>query len=341
MSGLLDIQTGSSVVTASKAEAEAGADNTKAMTPLRTAQAIAALAGGAGGLVLNDIWFVDSIDGNNATGDGTMMAPWATIQHAYAQGARNLSIRGNVGPLIAYNGLDLVLIGYGRGLSAVGAVEGPWGNLFANGRHMLEISSITVSATDGWNGNQGGMGESGTAAGPGTAAPELELRGVTVLGDVMVEGGSGGTGGSGGSGDFGGGGAPGGDGGSGSSITLRDCHVVGSVSALGGAGGAGGGGGAGYAESATGGSGANGGQGGAAGAVTLERCYAGMVVAGGGLGGAAGWGGSGTLGYGADGTAGSNGGDGLYSAWFSEVVQTVGAAPATVHFSMVDGVAVT
>lgn len=39
----------SSVTLASQVEAEAGVENTKVMTPLRTAQAIAALAPGGGG----------------------------------------------------------------------------------------------------------------------------------------------------------------------------------------------------------------------------------------------------------------------------------------------------
>lgn len=70
---------------ASQAEAEAGTANDKAMTPLRTAQAIAALAG-AGGTMLQGLTLrVDSINGVDATaarGDATK--PYLTLAAALA-----------------------------------------------------------------------------------------------------------------------------------------------------------------------------------------------------------------------------------------------------------------
>ncbi len=72
---------------ATQAEAEAGSDNTKLMTPLRTAQAIAALApsgGAAGGRIMlsADADYYVSNSGND-TNAGTISAPWETLQHAW------------------------------------------------------------------------------------------------------------------------------------------------------------------------------------------------------------------------------------------------------------------
>ncbi len=69
---------------ASQAEAEAGSINTKAMTPLRVAQAIAELAGGGGSSPLTKaIAYVDS----TASGSGAAVGngvPYATLEVAYA-----------------------------------------------------------------------------------------------------------------------------------------------------------------------------------------------------------------------------------------------------------------
>ncbi len=66
MKGSLNIQTGGTVAYASQVEAETGTNNTKAMTPLRVAEAIAALGGGGG------------VDVQEFTADGTWTNPSPT-----------------------------------------------------------------------------------------------------------------------------------------------------------------------------------------------------------------------------------------------------------------------
>lgn len=87
--------------TASQTQAEAGSADDVVMTPLRTSQAIAALAptgGGGGGsgrtLMTGNISFYVSSSGNDTTGDGTTGSPWATVAKAYAYDQQNLDHAG-------------------------------------------------------------------------------------------------------------------------------------------------------------------------------------------------------------------------------------------------------
>lgn len=179
MKGSLNIQTGGTVAYASQMEAETGTNNTKAMTPLRVAEAIAALGGGgSGGSTMTDILYVDAVNGNNFTADGSATKPYKTLQAAYnsgikdtsGQGSRTFFIRGNVGNLNCTDGLRLVFLGTDRNLCAVGAITqtnatGDTGFIRTNGQGMVNIHSIELASSNGstpesgWGGN-GGNGRS-------------------------------------------------------------------------------------------------------------------------------------------------------------------------------------
>ena len=176
------------------------------MTPLRTAQAIAALAGGGGGggsITVTGVAYVDATAGNDGTGAvGDPALPYATAQAAYTDGARTLSIRGAAGNLTI--GDNIWIIGRGSASSVIGtltvttAVEitdlgmrsVSIGDISANGCQIaannLRVSGnvTTTGLTNGAGGNitathcflggavdaRGGVGQDGADASSGVSS---------------------------------------------------------------------------------------------------------------------------------------------------------------------------
>lgn len=257
---------------ASQAEAEEGAINNKAMTPLRVAEALAALGGGGGSPISNpDVCYIRG-DGDDGTGDGSINAPLATFQAAVDAGFRVLDfgvddIGAPFGGLTWSTAADLTLFirGCGVGKTTLGPVafNRPSGHqltIHDLGKHSFKLQaaggSPAIACRD--------------ASTPGSQASQVNLFGVFVEGDIQASGvagdsfGSGGTGGAvlldrgaihsgggiyaagadGGSGD---GSNPSGNGGNGGSVVVIDSqaatiNVANGVAGSDGGGGAGGGG---------------------------------------------------------------------------------------------------
>lgn len=165
---------------ASQAEAEAGSSNTKAMTPLRTAQAIAALGGGAA--LLPHHYFVDPMNGDDGTGTvGDVSLPYETAQAAFDDGVAG--------------GVDFTLVlerGTCTGIT-VGADMAVTCRLIGRGYKVSKLGGISS------------LGAAGAAApdpdspgGAGTASHEMRFDsdGSVDVGPVISTGGAGATGGS-------------------------------------------------------------------------------------------------------------------------------------------------
>ena len=254
---------------ASQAEAEAGAINDKAMTPLRVAEAIAALAGGGSPISNPDVGYIRG-NGDDGTGDGSIGSPFATFQAAVDAGFRVLdfgvdAIGAPFGGLAWSTAADLTLFirGCGVGKTTLGAIafNRPSGHqltIHDIGKHSFRLygGTTVISCRD--------------ATTLGSQASQVNLFGVFVegnielsgvIGDSFSNGGNGGValldmgtvhsnggiyaaGGDGGPGD---GSNPSGNGGNGGSVVVIDSqaatiNVANGVAGSDGGGGAGGGG---------------------------------------------------------------------------------------------------
>lgn len=340
------------VPAASQAEAEAGSNNTKAMTPLRVAQAIEALGGGGGGPELTGVVWVSEDDGDDSTGDGTAGAPYATLQAAYderwAGGARAFVVHGHVGNLVCAALPHLNLISFGLALTSVGSIVVATSDavmIRGNGPGMIQVDDITVQPAAASSGNTGtSSGESGTGGSDGTHAGNLYVEGLNVQNSIILKGGNGGPGGGGGPSNDEtnpGNGGNGGNGGNAGVLTVKHCRVgtiIQSEPGVPGNGGNGGDGGASY----TGGNGGDGGFPGSEGSVyvTHTECgsYAEATV---GLGGGGGSGGTG-FGTGFDGASQSGGsGSGTVDLQFSALSAASPTANVTARFCVIGGTAQT
>jgi hypothetical protein len=319
------------VPVASQVEAEAGSDNSKAMTPLRTAQAIAALSGGGGGdsIQMTGVAFIDPSIGNDDTAEvGNPAKPYATAQAAFDANARIFYIFGSCGAIEMGTASGVFnFIGIGRNESVVGPIYGEAPDLLelnGNGNSMINLAGVYIQGPQGEPGTTGADTASGGDGSTPPAVNDITLRGFWLSASVAVYGGTGGTGGTGG-GD-GGVGMPG-YGGTGATgglvgvLMLEDCHSNLGVEIRGGIGGVGGIGGSNIDGS--GGVGGNGGNGGVGGTILLIRSRVAIPSAPGAGGGAAGAGGTGTLaGFSSSGSAGSAGSTaaaGTISGWFFQV----------------------
>jgi len=174
---------------ASQGEAEAGSDNTKLMTALRVAQAIAALAGGGGSIIAVQ-FFTSSTTYNRTSGatkalvlvlgstggsggisrvgSGTAVGGWG--------GPTNLRI-GVCSPAAT----ETVTIGAGGSAGAAGNNAGGSAGNTSFGSHIV---------CDGGDGGGGGNGNTGTAGTRGTAANSggVDLSSFGFLSEVGGEG---------------------------------------------------------------------------------------------------------------------------------------------------------
>lgn len=256
---------------ASQAEAEAGADNTKLMTPLRTAEAIAALASGAS---ITDPYVAHlSSDGNDSTGDGSPTKPFLTAQAAVNAGY--FVLRGGVGSFgninITAPNTTIYLIGVGKNQTIFGDINMNTGSVIGNGVWMLQVARIIFTASNGSTGADGSYtGGPGSQGGDGSAG-NGSVVGCYVANEITCSGGTGGAGGGGGPGDGfstpSGSGGNGGFGGSGGYLSIVDCDYYGAYCR----GGNGGNGGNAPSDGAGQGNGGNGGTGGQGGMLTIQR----------------------------------------------------------------------
>jgi hypothetical protein len=226
---------------------------------------------GAGSVVDSDVAYLDAA-GSDATGNGTMAAPWRTAQKAVNEGYRVL--RGGVGSfgditLTSTSAIFLQLLGVGdRGRTTFGNINLTCSeaHIGGNGQHMVTAGDILIKPAPAANGADGvGVTEGGAPGNAGEPATNSTVRGLR-CGSIELRSGDGGHGGTGGPGDSESGGGQGGDGGqAGGAATLEiiDCDYTGALSG-GGTGGNGGNGGADFGGGlGIGGNGANGVTGGA------------------------------------------------------------------------------
>lgn len=310
---------------ASQAEAQAGADNSKIMTPLRTAQAIAALATGGGEGINDPAVSYLSAEGNDSTGDGSAGAPFLTTQAAVDAGFRVL--RAGVGSFgnvtITAPGVRLYLIGVGREKTQFGNFTMNGGAVIGNGRHMLTIGNVAFVGTPGSSANESPYVNGTGGNGGDGASVNGEVSGCFAAA-ISAEGGAGGDGGNGGPEDESNNSGNGGNGGAGGTTTLviDDCEYS-NASIRGGNGGNGG-----SSPEAViygQGNGGNGGDGGSAGPLTIRRSI--ETVGHENFGSQGGSGGSGV----SSGTNGSYGGSGtVHIGPFSEVIGGYTSARASV-----------
>ncbi|MGV3659796.1 MAG: hypothetical protein ACO1TE_06420 [Prosthecobacter sp.] len=233
---------------ASQAEAEAGTDNTKAMTPLRVAQAIEALGGGGGDSILSSGVFYVMSDGDDGTAQpGNPALPYATVQAAFeawtgtdAPGTLVLGV-GTFGSLTLTGHMSrpLAILGMGRDQSMLTGIhaDGAEGAAAEENQHgnegqpgwTIDISgnkSVHLGPIYG-QGGAGGTGghpiDGATNGGAGGAGSHIRLRGC-VAGSISTNAGNGGLGvPHDGSGDTGGPGAQCG------SLWIEGCHIEGGL----------------------------------------------------------------------------------------------------------------
>lgn len=340
---------------ASQAEAEAGTDNTKIMTPQRTAQAIAALGGGGGGANgMADFAFVNASTGNNSTAVlGDPSKPYATISAAYLAALQTgvakifLQTASTDGLNVTNEPtIELHLHGMHHAITTIPGLIF-FGcetiRIVGNGRGKINIGTVTVGFDDAQNGD-GGTLQVGGDASAGTNYGDVSIVGVTIE-SLICQSQNGGSGGKGDdntegtvNGYDGWNGGAGGDGAGGGPVILRDCYLGagGEFQTNGGNGGSGGDGGMPYSDGETTGTqgtaGTNG-NGGTGGTMTFYHCTplstsSGVqpVSCGGGLGGG--------LGSGAPGTSGIEGELNLY---WSEISSVTAVNHGTVRMSFYAG----
>lgn len=217
---------------ASEAEMEAGTEEAiRSMSPLRVAQAIAALApgGGGGSLAISKMIFVDLAGDNMTAQAGNPALPYATAQAAYEawlalNGEGTIVFGpGNFGSITVTNSMAywLRLIGRaGPGTTIINVLECQGHTTKIMADESVYIESINANGTNGTGGTL--SGESGTS---GTATAPLYLRGVRFY-NLYARGGNGGNGVTGADGDEENTGQNGGDGGNGgalSDLIMIDC----------------------------------------------------------------------------------------------------------------------
>lgn len=211
---------------ATQAEAEAGANNTALMTPLRAAQAIAALAtGDTIDLGPTIAWVITAANGgSDVTGEcGNPAKPYATMSAAYDAGARVFFLgEGTFAGISKAGAVSISVFGAGSARTTITLVEST--NEGAISVVDLGVWSATLT-TVGKNGSDGAEYASG---GVGTTVSLTNAYVVT----LAAHGGSGGTG----IGDA----SPGGNGGNAGAVQLSGRTYVATVNASGGAGGEGG-----------------------------------------------------------------------------------------------------
>jgi hypothetical protein len=236
---------------ASQAQAEAGTNNATAMTPLRVAQAIAALASGGGGGQPETWAYVDPVNGHDTTGDGSATSPWATIQKAVVTEGKDFIIlaAGNAGALnLPQSARNLCVLGAGREESTIAGItvaDGGSLNIQDIGMYSVNITGILcvgseafpdggdLTMTGIWSVNDscGSLGASrttpNTSGGNGGIVRAYHCR----LINLSSNGGNGSEGVSGEPGD------PGGNGGNGGSVEAEYCFISGQFEAVAGPGG--------------------------------------------------------------------------------------------------------
>lgn len=240
---------------ASQAEAEAGSANNKAMTPLRTAQAIAALGGSGGGgsaPLKKAIAYVDS----SASGSGAAVGngvPFATLEAAYQAAVTwigsditrfvTLMLAGGTYTRQLGSWFERVEVqGLGELVTSVTlttSLDGA-GNLSMRCRGLsLSITAYGVDGVNGVDGTEMG-GQDGTAASSGQELT-IKVWGARITA-LTAEPGSGGTGGN--AWDNGSSPTYGGAGGNAGKLTIQliDCVQAGEFTFNEGAPGSGGGG---------------------------------------------------------------------------------------------------
>lgn len=202
---------------ASQAEAEAGSNNTNLMTPLRTAEAIAALAGGASISLPLRAW-VESTgdDGTGTVGDPGK--PYLTMLAAYNAGARMMHLGAGTFAGITKTGtIDLSYIGQGLDKTTITTITSTTGgavSLRDVGFKSATIATISTVYT-GVEGQAGGaLALYGVRAGTVTAAGTVGRNG-----DDTID-------------------MNGGDGGAGGNLTGSEIEITGDLTTSGGAGGA-------------------------------------------------------------------------------------------------------
>lgn len=228
---------------ASQAEAEAGTNSTKSMSPLRVKQAIDALtpAGGGSGISTPRVLYVETSGNNGTAVVGDPSKPYATAQAAF-DAARALS-----GDYVLQIGVGSFSVTTTEVWPARISVSGRGFNasflVIETDDDVTLASDKTVHVSIVATGTAGYIGSMGSTGNPGSNGPSIILH--RVFGYVISQGGTGGAGGTGSGGDTmtpggtGGGGGPGGNGGS---LVLVDCSLS-QARSIGGAGGAGGAGG--------------------------------------------------------------------------------------------------
>lgn len=187
---------------ASQAEAEAGADNTKLMTPLRVAQAIAALGGSTIDLGPTVAWVITAANGgDDGTGEcGNPAKPYATMDAAYDDGARAFYLgEGTFSGLSKSGNVVVRILGTGRNSTVVTLIE----STNENAVNVTDLGNGSFTLTTVGKAGANGAG-SGAAGGNGTAvtltnvvAATVAANGGTGAADVgdTTGGGAGGNGG--------------------------------------------------------------------------------------------------------------------------------------------------
>jgi hypothetical protein len=199
----------------------------------------------------NSFVFIDPVNGNDTTGDGTSALPWATANKAFTEGYYNYFIApGDAGSITytGYSGVDFYIAGLAANDFIDTSGGTPWAptplnfpvtqmEFICNGAdnqhvHIFSNKGVTINLT----GNSSGLtgpdfsvynavigtvnlaGVNGGAGEDGGIGGLLSLDECLVLGDVNCDAGQAGDGGNPGNGGI---------------INFRQCQVRGAVSALG------------------------------------------------------------------------------------------------------------
>lgn len=273
---------------ASQAEAEAGTNSTKSMSPLRVKQAIDALTPAAGGNITTPKVLHVTTAGNDTTGDGSAGAPYLTVDKALQVGVASFGSAfalvlgvGSFGSSYAnlHNWPEVTLIGQGATATYL-TLECNRDVVIKCRGKSLSLSIYGIGTT-GYTPSQALPGNVGAGAGIGYTGPHIVV--IDGCGTAVdSKGGQGGTGGQGGDANTEGGngmtGGNGGEGGVGGTITLINSRFDSVTSSPGYAGNGGNGGVGDIAMGGSDGSSGNAGMPGATGVVELLQSHAGAVM---------------------------------------------------------------